>query len=91
MKYYIKTQKHSKKTLKRPLLKTAATVLSALFITAMLISCTGCSRKENGAKPQNSLFPFMSSGMNEITVYKGNVTFSLFCEKGKSYSTPLYI
>lgn len=48
MKYYIKTQKHSKKTLKRPLLKTAATVLSALFITAMLISCTGCSRKENG-------------------------------------------
>ena len=48
MKYYIKTQKHSKKTLKRPLLKTAATVLSALCITAMLISCTGCSRKENG-------------------------------------------
>ena len=48
MKYYIKTQKHSKKTLKRALLKTAATVLSALFITAMLISCTGCSRKENG-------------------------------------------
>ena len=48
MKYNIKTQKHSKKTLKRPLLKTAATVLSALFITAMLISCTGCSRKENG-------------------------------------------
>lgn len=48
MKYYIKTQKHSKKTLKKPLLKTAATVLSALFITAMLISCTGCSRKENG-------------------------------------------
>ena len=48
MKYYIKTQKHSKKTLKRPLLKTAATVLSALFITAMLISCTGCSRKDNG-------------------------------------------
>lgn len=34
--------------MKRPLLKTAATVLSALFITAMLISCTGCSRKENG-------------------------------------------
>lgn len=48
MKYYIKTQKHSKKTLKKPLLKTAATVLSALCITAMLISCTGCSRKENG-------------------------------------------
>ena len=48
MKDNIKTQKHSKKTLKRPLLKTAATVLSALFITAMLISCTGCSRKENG-------------------------------------------
>ena len=48
MKYYIKTQKHSKKTLKSLLLKTAATVLSALFITAMLISCTGCSRKENG-------------------------------------------
>ena len=48
MKYYIKTQKHSKKTLKKPLLKTAATVLSALLITAMLISCTGCSRKENG-------------------------------------------
>lgn len=48
MKYYIKTQKHSKKTLKRPLLKTAATVLSALFITAMLLPCTGCSRKENG-------------------------------------------
>ena len=48
MKYNIRTQKHSKKTLKRPLLKTAATVLSALFITAMLISCTGCSRKENG-------------------------------------------
>ena len=48
MKYYIKTQKHSKKTLKRPLLKTAATVLSALFITAMLLPFTGCSRKENG-------------------------------------------
>ena len=48
MKYNIRTQKHSKKTLKKPLLKTAATVLSALFITAMLISCTGCSRKENG-------------------------------------------
>ena len=48
MKYNIKTQKHSKKTLKKPLLKTAATVLSALCITAMLISCTGCSRKENG-------------------------------------------
>ena len=48
MKYYIKTQKHSKKTLKRPLLKTAATVLSALCITAMLLPCTGCSRKENG-------------------------------------------
>lgn len=48
MKYYIKTQKHSKKTLKRPLLKTAATVLSALFITAMLLPCTGCSRKKNG-------------------------------------------
>ena len=47
MKYYIKTQKHSKKTLKKPLLKTAATVLSALFITAMLISCTGCSRKDD--------------------------------------------
>lgn len=48
MKYNIKTQKHSKKTLKKPLLKTAATVLSALFITAMLLPCTGCSRKENG-------------------------------------------
>ena len=48
MKYYIKTQKHSKKTLKKPLLKTAATVLSALCITAMLLPCTGCSRKENG-------------------------------------------
>ena len=48
MKYNIKTQKHSKKTLKRPLLKTAATVLSALCITAMLLPCTGCSRKENG-------------------------------------------
>ena len=48
MKYNIKTQKHSKKTLKKPLLKTAATVLSALCITAMLLPCTGCSRKENG-------------------------------------------
>ena len=48
MKYYIKTQKHSKKTLKKPLLKTAATVLSALLMAAMLLPCTGCSRKENG-------------------------------------------
>ena len=55
MKYNIKTQKHlkrhSKKTLKKQkkhLLKTAATALSALFITAMLISCTACSRKEDG-------------------------------------------
>ena len=48
MKYYIKTQKHSKKTLKRPLLKAAAIVLSALLMAAMLLPCTGCSRKENG-------------------------------------------
>ena len=55
MKYNIKTQKHlkrhSKKTLKKQkkhLLKTAAAALSALFITAMLISCTACSRKEDG-------------------------------------------
>ena len=48
MKYNIKTQKHSKKTLKRPLLKAAAIVLSALLMAAMLLPCTGCSRKDNG-------------------------------------------
>ena len=48
MKNNIKTQKHSKKTLKRPLLKTSATVLSALLMAALLLPCTGCSRKENG-------------------------------------------
>lgn len=48
MKYNIKTQKHSKKTLKRPLLKDAAIVLSTLLVAAMLLPCTGCSRKENG-------------------------------------------
>ena len=52
MKYNIKTQKHSKKhskkTLKKPLLKATATVLSALLMAAMLLPCTGCSRKENG-------------------------------------------